>query len=649
MYTVYAIEPNYLTHVLYNDTTSDLVKHKILDPKLKLQDNSAGSFSCKIPQGNFFYDDIEPMTTTIRILRDDEWMWTGRVLSIKKDMWLNKTITCEGALAFLNDVALPQQKWSNVSIVTYVTELLTIFNSRVPTYRQIKVGAISTSTSSGSPISLQDYISEGESVLKHVSTLAEDWGLHIRIRENPSDHLLYLDMLTDIQLESNTQTINFGKNLLDYADETDWTDLVTVIHPYGAELDTHNITGDEDYPDKLTINGQTPSDTTTFGVYDNEYLYNIEAVSKFGRIEETVDWSEVDDAATLMSLAELYLNDFKYYNIKLTVKVLDLHYLNVNTDGIKFLSKIMCKSTPHNVNDEFIIDQMEIPFDKPEQTQFTFSRFTMGYYTSDRPNQGFGKGTISGISINTNTFSKGSILSSAKAAAAQMVLSTTHGYVSLNMDSNNDHVENLTITNQATQETSTQRWLWSMGGLMYQDRSSINADWNNPNVAITMDGQIVANMITTGVLQVAQSGGGVLFSANMNSKTVTIAGFTVVDTKMYTRTKTSIDSDDVGVYIGNDGFSTGNGSRRMSMHSGQLVGGRGTATSSIAMRESGGHTSLTIQSDSITFKSNNIYVEPSSTTPSIIMSAYSGTFTFTDGSNQTRQIIVQNGIIFNMY
>ena len=551
MYKIYAIKGS-TTTLIYNDVTPELTTTKLIDPKLSLSDNAAGSLSFKIPKKHPIYFNIEPMVTMIRVTRDDNWLWTGRVLTIKKDFWLQKEVTVEGALAFLNDVALPLHKWTNFQIYAIVQRLLEIYNDHVIASRRIFPGAISTSTSSGNPIGNHDYISTGESPLKHLSTLAEDWGLHMRIRE--TNGALYLDMLRDNELPTNNQTIDFGKNLLDYVDETDWSDLITVVHPFGKELETHNTTGDEDYPDRLTIAGKTPSDTNTFAVYNNEYLYNKAAVARFGRIEETVEWSEVEDADTLIKLAELYLSDFQYSNIKLTVKVIDLHYMTKSTQPFAFLSKVVCKSRPHNLNDSFIIDKMDIPLDKPENTQFSFSRCTMGYYTSDRPAQGFGKGTVSGMALNVNTFSKASLLSAAKENAKQMIYANTQGYISLNLDSNNDHVENLTITNTATQENATQRWIWNMGGLMYQERSSLNSEWSNPNLALTMDGHIVANMITTGVFQVSSSGEGVLFSADMNENKVRLGMFEVHHNAFYNTGHTTINSRVDGLYVSNLGM-----------------------------------------------------------------------------------------------
>lgn len=581
MYSVYAIKASnsssnatYTRYLMYLDSAPNLSKTKVLDPKLTMQDNAAGAFTCKIPKGNSVYNTIEPMITYLEIYRDDTWLWTGRVLTIKRDFYLNKEITAEGALSYFNDVSVPLRKWESISADDYVRGLLNIYNLNAPEIRKIYLNYMSIVTDSGSPIGFRDYVATGESVMKHLSTLVEDWGMHMIIergtRGNYKDKLL-LTIVPDSELETSEQDIDFGKNLLDYIDEKDWTDLVTVIHPYGKELDTSTSTGDDEHPDRLTIRGQSTSNAN-FSVYDGEYLGNTSAVNKFGRIEETVEWSEVDDPATLMSLAELYLADYQYYNIKLTVKTVDLHYINPKIDGFKLLSKVICTSKIHDVHDEFIIDRMEIPFDKPEQTTFTFARSTMGYYTSDRPTQGFGRGTVSGMAFNINQFSKAQVLSEAKRNADNMIKSNLHGYVSLNMDEDEDHIEYISITNRRTQDTSTQMWTWSRGGLEYQSRSSINSDWNEPTVAITMDGQIVANRITTGQFIVADIQGGYLMSADFDSREVHIAGFTVKDDALYTLNKSTLASDSYGVYVGTDGISTSSGISYMALADGGLIG-----------------------------------------------------------------------------
>ena len=68
---------------------------------------------------------------------------------------------------------------------------------------------------------------------------------------------------------------------------------------------------------------------------------------------------------------------------------------------------------------------------------------------------------------------------------------------------------------------------------------------------------INASYINTGILTIANSTG-TLFSANISSKTVTIADFTVTGSSIYYG-KTSLASAKPGVYIGTDGIALGAG------------------------------------------------------------------------------------------
>ena len=60
------------------------------------------------------------------------------------------------------------------------------------------------------------------------------------------------------------------------------------------------------------------------------------------------------------------------------------------------------------------------------------------------------------------------------------------------------------IRDAETDEKATNRWMWTKGGLMCQNKK--NNKWQNPALALTMDGAIVANRITTGTLTLAGNG-----------------------------------------------------------------------------------------------------------------------------------------------
>ena len=101
MYSIYADDI-----CIYNDAFA-LDNMKVIDPKLTLEDNAAGSLSMILPPSNIGYGTIIRMVSDISVHKDGEEIWAGRVLSEDKDFWNNRVLYCEGELAFLNDSTQP--------------------------------------------------------------------------------------------------------------------------------------------------------------------------------------------------------------------------------------------------------------------------------------------------------------------------------------------------------------------------------------------------------------------------------------------------------------------------------------------------------------------------------------------------------------
>ena len=586
MYKVYA------DGVLIHDDNSSVVGNtRLISPSLSLKDNSAGAFTATIPVGNVCYDSIRCFDTTIDIFRhnqngSDTWIWSGRPLKITKDFYNQKKLTTEGALAFLNDIVVPLGKLYRLDLPQYVRFLLDIYNMHVASNRRITAGGVSTISSTGKGTGFHDYEFDGDNVLSYLSKALEDWGLHARIRRTGNSYSspgYVLDLVTDSQLPMSHQTVNFGKNLLDYTSDDDWSELVTAILPYGATIEEESSdegsgSGEEsgvvydendssqqsqqsqqqeedDAPKpKYTIFGLQPSNPKFYA--DGAYLVNRVMENIHGRIEQTVEWSDIKDPVELLALAEAYLNDYTYMTQKLTVKVIDLHYLTGSNEiAFDFLSQINCFSSIHGLNDTFIVKEMTIPFDNPENTSFTMNRETRGYYGADRKSGGGYSSKISATSWHIPA--REGILRVARENAEALINMMTSGYVTLVPTEDGDHVWALTVTNGVDEASSTQMWKWTLGGLMFQERSSVSADWGLPNLALTMDGQIVATRITTGTLAIDDGQGGYLILANMDTGTLQIGSFDVTGTSIY-NTKRSLDDDYTkGIYIGFDGIAIG--------------------------------------------------------------------------------------------
>jgi hypothetical protein len=333
-----------------HDNSSTRTDVKFISPKLSLKDSSAGSFEATIPPNNVCYETIQRMKSTVSVYRDGKEMWRGRVLKDVEDFYKRKKITCEGALAFLNDT---QQSPREIEGTLYecVRDVLKVHNRKVDDERRINVGNISIGVNHVY-LNLVDY-SDTFTVIK--SLFANFSAGHMNIR--CEDEELYLDFLTSYN--ETTQTVSFRKNLLDLTRTYDMSDLVTVIIPLGDKL--------EDRDDYLTVSSVNSGSI---------YVQNTEALSTYGRIEKVVHFDGITDANDLIAAAQEYLSDYQFDNIVLDVSAVDLHYLDSDIDSFNLLDNIQCLSSPHGLNKKLPLTELNIPLDNPASTTITLGEET---------------------------------------------------------------------------------------------------------------------------------------------------------------------------------------------------------------------------------------------------------------------------------
>ena len=101
--------------LIYDDTSLD-DRLVLIDPKLSLEDSTAGKFEFTMPITNIAYGLIGRMDTEIRVFQNGDEIWRGRVLEEEVDFNNRKSYTCEGALAYMNDTVIPPKEWQNYDI-----------------------------------------------------------------------------------------------------------------------------------------------------------------------------------------------------------------------------------------------------------------------------------------------------------------------------------------------------------------------------------------------------------------------------------------------------------------------------------------------------------------------------------------------------
>lgn len=526
MYSIYADQT-----CIYSDI-SPSNKNKIMDPVLTLEDNTAGSLDFTIPKVNVGYDELQRLVSEIIVKRDGVEIWSGRILSEDLDFYNNKKIYCEGELAYFNDSIQPPAEYHDISPRRLLETMVNIHNAQVTEKYRFTVGAVTVEDPNDSLYRYTNYESTLECFMdKFVNRL----GGHMRVRK--LNGVRYLDYLADYP-KTATQQINFGKNLLDYAKNYSMENFYTVIVPRGEQIQCADYSDSRDYkvgeyciyndyiyrcivavPEggedwtashwkqvQKHYNTLTPYLTIAEVNNGSIYLGNTELISKYGRIVGVKDWSDVKVASELLSKARKEIAAVNYDNIVLDVTAVDLRLLNVNYEAFDILDKVRIISRPHGVDNLLPIRKMEIPMSKPEQTSYVLSHNT----TTDGSLTGSTVKNIQSIGSDVDALNgtvaamPSTILESARANATSLINMATNGYVTIIKNKNG--TSELVISDEKDYMKAKKIWRWNMSGLGYSS-TGYNGTYG---LAMTMNGAIVANFVTTGTMSADRIRGGML-------------------------------------------------------------------------------------------------------------------------------------------
>lgn len=464
MYQIYADG-----ECIYNDIYS-LDDMKAVSPKLTLEDNAAGSLSITLPQSHRAYGTIVPLVTDISVNKEGKEIWSGRVLSENKDFWNNRVLYCEGELAFFNDSAQPQMEYKGLTVRGFLEKLIIVHNSKVGENRRFSIGAVTVHSSEYTA----DYCTNYEKTIECINEkLVKQLGGHLRIRKE--NGVRYLDYLAEYPT-TTSQTIQFGVNLLDFTRKWDWTEFATAVLPLGSRLKDSPFDSLDSYLTVESVNNGSP------------YIQSPAAVEKYGWIEKVVNWNECASAPELLNKAKTYLSDLQFDNMEIELSALDLHYLHVDYEDVSLLDEIQVISRPHGMDRLFPVTRLEIPLDSPEKTQFKLGDTVKTNLTS--VNNQISAAIIKKIEELPK---RHSMLKEAKENATAIMNLATTGYITITKDQYGS--DTLYISNTRDYTKADKIWKWNMNGLGYSKDGG-----KTFGLAMTMDGSIVADYITSGVL-----------------------------------------------------------------------------------------------------------------------------------------------------
>ncbi len=442
------------------------------NPYFEVGDNINGSAEFSVFPTHPYYGKVKKLTTDIIFYRDGEPEFYGRVLYDDETFSGTKKVFVEGELAFLCDSIQRPKVYHNISVRDYVQDLIDIHNSQVEERKQFVVGRVTVQDSNDSLYRYSNYENTREAFK---DKLTSRLGGHLVIRHESEKRIL--DYLCDDDYyKENTQSIQFGKNLLDFSKNMNASDLATCIIPLGAKLD------EEDQDESLeAISEQRITIADVNGGVD--YVTDDNAVKEYGKIYKTVIWDDVTQPENLMKHGREYLKTVQFEKMVLEVKAIDLNLTDESFQTFQVGDKIQCVSAPNGLDKVFPLTKK-----KTYITSFKSNTITLGDETRNQSYTSSNRETTANIENTVKSLpSKSEILKQALKDAQDLINGNAKKGHAIHVPE-----EFIVADDEDYKEKAKNLWRWGLGGLAHYSQG-----YNGPidGVAITMQGKLNGKMI----------------------------------------------------------------------------------------------------------------------------------------------------------
>lgn len=331
--------------LLFNDQSEG---YEIFGPKVELELNKVGSFDFTIYNGHPNFNQLQRLKSIILVYQDDFLLFRGRILNDEQGFYNEKKVECEGELAFLVDSIQRPYEFQGTPAELF-TQFITNHNSQVDASHQFIVGNI-TVTDPNEYINRSDseYLNTWESIQKK---LLETLGGYIYVRHEADG--IYIDYLAELNFLS-PQEVTFGKNLLDLKRQTKGENIATAIIPLGAK--------EEGSENRLTIA------SVNNGV---DYVYNQEAVDKYGWIFKVQTWDDVTLPENLLTKGNEHLAEQIQMLYTVELDAADMATVDKTIESFHLGTQVRVTTQPHSINQLFLVSKLSIALLQPASNKMT--------------------------------------------------------------------------------------------------------------------------------------------------------------------------------------------------------------------------------------------------------------------------------------
>lgn len=461
---------------LYHPNSEDCI---ILSAVLHESLNDAGYMELGVPFNNPLYDDLQERQSEIVVYKDNNAIWYGQIRDISVDFNKTKTAYVVGEAGYLNNTVQPQREIKNTKrgvLEAFISQ----HNAMSETSKRFYVGIVGANATKQIRV-VTDWEYTLDAIRKYICEEEE----YFRIRH--IDDKRYIDIMPlDNYGKRSEQTIMFGDNLLDYAEESSGEGIATACIPLGSKIEESKIEGYDNYLTCEAANG------------GKNYVSIPAAVNTMGWITKVVHFNVLNTPEALVTAGMNYLKSAQYAKLSLKLSAVDLSILEADIDGYSVGDYVRALCEPMGMDAWLPIRSKDTDILNLANNVITVGSEITKTFT-EKQSENYEQ-------LEELMPNKDSILEQAKKNASAIINGAgKNGYVVMHQNEKGVVTEIL-IMDTPDIDTAKKVWRWNDGGFGYS-KTGYNGTYGT---AITMDGAIVADYITSGKMSANYIKGGTL-------------------------------------------------------------------------------------------------------------------------------------------
>ena len=328
--------------------------YQLVGITLDVEIGKSPSLKFTIPPSHPKKNLLKNFLSRFTVKEDELVLAEGRLFDSRQDIYNQVEWQAEGSLSYLTDSYVPNVKVEE-TIKALFTRYVNEHNSRVEDYKKFTVGQITIDNADTEKVKVDNdgYRYTSDAIQ---NDLIDSYGGYLRTRYE--NGVRYLDYLKDYG-HKTTQTIEYKKNLIDFALEVNPEDVFTYLIPTGdSNLKINDVNNGKDY---IEVEGAKAK-------WGNKYLLK--------------SFSGISDASTLLKEAKQYIkNHYEELPESLEITAIDLKLLGVNVESIHVGDVVRVTSTPNGVDKDYTCSAIS----------YNLSQFGKTKYTLGKPKQDFTK------------------------------------------------------------------------------------------------------------------------------------------------------------------------------------------------------------------------------------------------------------------